>query len=40
LSLFVCLVVCLSLCLLATTLRKNFGMDLHEIFSPVWVPGL
>ena len=31
----VCLSVCLSVCLLAT-LRKNFQMDLHEIFREGW----
>jgi len=29
------LFVCLSVCLLAT-LRKNFRMDLHEIFRKGW----
>jgi len=34
-SFFVCLSVWLLVCLLAT-LRKNFCMDLHEIFRESW----
>jgi len=33
--LFVCLSVCVSVCQLAT-LRKDFRMDLHEIFREGW----
>jgi len=33
----VIVIVCLSVCLfLLATLRKNFGMDLHEIFRECW----
>ena len=32
---YVIIVVCLSVCLLAT-LRKNFGTDLHIIFREGW----
>jgi len=32
---YVIVVVCLSICLLAT-LRKNFRTDLHEIFTEGW----
>jgi len=34
-SLFVCLSLCLFVCLLAT-LRENFSTDLHEIFREAW----